>query len=238
MMQYKQVWALAIIVGIIGLLVGQYVIEPTPQSPLTQGVVMPLMYGPDTTSQYHIPFKVAAMSPSDLEIVSYLTLQHLDIPYMNDVEKYVYHKALTTACIKSGITDPCLFYAQGIVESALNPRATGALGEIGIHQLRESTAWEVVDMLEWDREKLNESSFRKIEINVNLAAAYLAHLLDKHGDIERALSAYNGRSPEPSAYSKKVLTLRNKILEEINVRKSDLASEEVNGSTDSVGDTG
>jgi membrane-bound lytic murein transglycosylase B len=84
-------------------------------------------------------------------------------------------------------------------ESAGNPNARGAAGEIGLTQIMPSTAkglgYSPAEL--WDP-----------QTNVNAGAGYLAGLYQKYGSWTAALSAYNSGSPSSSAgqsYAARVL---------------------------------
>ncbi|MCC7441054.1 MAG: lytic transglycosylase domain-containing protein [Bdellovibrionales bacterium] len=111
--------------------------------------------------------------------------------------------------------DPIFIMAVIDGESAFRPDAKGPVGEVGMMQLRESTA-------KWIAERYHmpwrgKESLRDPVVNIQLGAAYLAHLRTKFDDHGRLyLSAYNmgpknvnralDRKIWPKDYSKHVMS--------------------------------
>lgn len=202
---------------ILGTVIGSLLPSPT--------IDEEIPYGPDTTNVFHVKITELNATVADIEIISYLALKYLEIPHMNDIEQYVYHKSIVATCRAANINDPLLFYAIGICESALNPRAIGRYrdgrrsGAYGIHQVKMIAAEAVFETMGWDFSEFKKDDLKKIPTNVRMSGLYLASLIYEHGDLERALSVYNGRIPEASKYSQKILNMRNKLKEEINIKK-------------------
>jgi len=76
--------------------------------------------------------------------------------------------------------DPRLVQAVVQVESGYNPRALSNKGAMGLMQLMPGTAAELAVENPWD-----------IEQNLRGGTSYLRRMLDRFGDLELALAAYN-----------------------------------------------
>ena len=76
--------------------------------------------------------------------------------------------------------DPRLVQAVVQVESGYNPRALSNKGAIGLMQLMPGTAAQLAVDDPWD-----------IEQNLRGGTSYLRQMLDRFGDLELALAAYN-----------------------------------------------
>lgn len=85
--------------------------------------------------------------------------------------------------------DPQLVAAVIYQESKFEPDAVSASGAVGLMQLLPSTGQGIADRTggnSWTPGDLLDP-----ELNVRYGAWYLRHLLDKYGDEELALAAYN-----------------------------------------------
>ena len=85
--------------------------------------------------------------------------------------------------------DENLVYALIKAESNFNANAESGKGAIGLMQLMESTAQDVckkTDLNEDVKDKLLEP-----EININIGTKYLSILIQKYGNVEVAITAYN-----------------------------------------------
>jgi soluble lytic murein transglycosylase len=85
--------------------------------------------------------------------------------------------------------DPALLAAVIYQESRFRPNAVSAAGAVGLMQLLPSTARGIA-------QRTGGSGFRDSdlyvpELNIRYGAWYLRHLLDKYGDEQTALAAYN-----------------------------------------------
>ncbi len=112
--------------------------------------------------------------------------------------------------------DPALLAAVIYQESKFDADARSRSGAIGLMQLLPSTAKGIALRTGGDRFRIRD--LYDPEINVRYGSWYLRHLLNKYGDVERALAAYNGgqgnvdrgiRYPETEAYVDHVLELRD-----------------------------
>lgn len=75
------------------------------------------------------------------------------------------------------------------VESSGNPRATSRVGALGLMQLRPNTAAAMAQELglPWD----GPESLFDPNLNVRLGVFYLSRLVERFGDLDVALAAYN-----------------------------------------------
>ena len=88
--------------------------------------------------------------------------------------------------------DENLVYALIKAESNFNANAESGKGAIGLMQLMESTAQDVCKKT--DLNISNEDVKDKLlepEININIGTKYLSILIQKYGNVEIAIAAYN-----------------------------------------------
>jgi soluble lytic murein transglycosylase len=85
--------------------------------------------------------------------------------------------------------EPALLAAVIYVESKFHAHAKSSSGAIGLMQLLPSTAHGIA--LHTGGSKFQTGDLYNPEINVRYGAWYLRHLLDKYGDEQEALAAYN-----------------------------------------------
>ena len=85
--------------------------------------------------------------------------------------------------------DPALVAAVIYQESKFRPSARSRSGAIGLMQLQPSTAEGIAIRTGGTRFRVDD--LYQPEINVRYGAWYLRHLLDKYGDEQTALAAYN-----------------------------------------------
>jgi soluble lytic murein transglycosylase len=85
--------------------------------------------------------------------------------------------------------EPRLILGLIHVESSGNPRAVSKVGALGLMQLRPDTAVAMAEELgiEWD----GPESLFDPNLNVRLGVRYLARMIDRFGDLDVALAAYN-----------------------------------------------
>ncbi len=85
--------------------------------------------------------------------------------------------------------EPRLILGLIHVESSGNPRAVSRVGALGLMQLRPKTAAAMAQELAipWEG---SESLFDP-DLNVRLGVYYLTQLIDRFGDLDTALAAYN-----------------------------------------------
>ena len=102
--------------------------------------------------------------------------------YVEQVEKYS----------KEYQVDTNLVYAVIKAESNFKPNAKSNKNAIGLMQLMEDTAKDLlkrVDLKITDEELKNK--LYDVDININLGTKYLSILLERYGNIEIAVTAYN-----------------------------------------------
>jgi soluble lytic murein transglycosylase len=116
--------------------------------------------------------------------------------------------------------DPDLIGAVIYAESRYDPNAVSPRGALGLMQIMPETGVWIAQQL-----GLPDSADLDLfdaELNIRFGAWYLRHLLDRFGDLEAALEAYNagpsnvaawlaegtGPYPETSAFTRRVLTAR------------------------------
>jgi soluble lytic murein transglycosylase len=85
--------------------------------------------------------------------------------------------------------DPALLAAVIYQESKFRAHARSSSGAIGLMQLLPSTAKGIAVHTGGSRFKV--SDLDNPEINVRYGAWYLRHLIDRYGDVDTALAAYN-----------------------------------------------
>lgn len=85
--------------------------------------------------------------------------------------------------------DPQLVAAVIYQESKFDADAVSSSGAVGLMQLLPETGQGIADRTGGDNWKPDD--LRNPELNIRYGAWYLRHLLDKYGDEELALAAYN-----------------------------------------------
>jgi soluble lytic murein transglycosylase len=85
--------------------------------------------------------------------------------------------------------DPALLAAVIYQESKFNAHARSSSGAIGLMQLLPSTAQGIA--VHTGGSRFEVSDLDNPEINVRYGAWYLRHLIDRYGDVDTALAAYN-----------------------------------------------
>ena len=90
---------------------------------------------------------------------------------------------------RRGQIDPRLILGLIQVESSGNPRAISKVGAMGLMLLRPKTAAAMAreSAIPWE----GPESLFEPNLNVQLGVRYLALLIDRFGDIDTALAAYN-----------------------------------------------
>jgi len=105
-------------------------------------------------------------------------------------QRYPFHyRAIVRGHARNYRLQPALLAAVIYAESKFRADATSKSGAIGLMQLLPSTAHGIA--LHTGGSKFETADLYDPEINVRYGAWYLRHLLDKYGDEERALAAYN-----------------------------------------------
>ena len=108
------------------------------------------------------------------------------IIYKKDYKEYVQKYA------QEYNVDENLIYALIKAESNFNSNAKSSKDAIGLMQLMESTAQDVCKKtdLQISSDELSEKLLEP-DININIGTKYLSILIQKHGNIEIAITAYN-----------------------------------------------
>lgn len=81
-----------------------------------------------------------------------------------------------------------LIYAMIKAESNFKADAISNKEAIGLMQLLESTAYEVAEEIE---QEITKEDILNPETNIHLGTKYISNLLNKYGNIELAVAAYN-----------------------------------------------
>jgi soluble lytic murein transglycosylase len=111
--------------------------------------------------------------------------------------------------------EPALLAAVIYQESRFNARAESESGAIGLMQLLPETAKGIA--VRTGGSRFEVADLYDPEINVRYGSWYLRHLLNKYGEVNKALAAYNGgqgnvdrgiQYDETRAYVERVLELR------------------------------
>lgn len=117
----------------------------------------------------------------------------LDVP--KQIQKIIYKKEYVEEVEKYSQeyqVDANLVYAVIKAESNFRPNAKSSKNAIGLMQLIEVTAKDILKMVDLKiadnelKDKLYEP-----DININLGTKYLAVLLERYGNVEIAVTAYN-----------------------------------------------
>ncbi len=89
--------------------------------------------------------------------------------------------------------DENLVYAVIKAESNFNPKAQSNKSAIGLMQLLESTAMDIMKVIKYDNKMKNSINdlLLDAETNINFGTKYLSILIDKYENIEIAVTAYN-----------------------------------------------
>lgn len=117
----------------------------------------------------------------------------IDIP--SRIQKIIYKKEYTEYVSKYSQeynVDENLVYAVIKAESNFEPNAKSSKDAIGLMQLMESTAKDIIKKVDLQisdvelAEKLQDA-----DININLGTKYLSILLERYNNVEIAITAYN-----------------------------------------------
>lgn len=116
-----------------------------------------------------------------------------DIP--QKIQKLIYTKEYTEQVEKYSKeynVDTNLVYAVIKAESNFKPNAKSNKNAIGLMQLMEDTAKDLVKRvdLKISNEELKDKLY-DVDININLGTKYLSILLERYGNVEIAVTAYN-----------------------------------------------
>lgn len=122
-----------------------------------------------------------------------MVIAFLNIP--NRIQKIIYKKdyaEYVQKYSKEYNVDENLVYALIKAESNFNTNAKSSKNAIGLMQLMESTAQEICEKmnLQISSEELTQKLLEP-DININIGTKYLSILIEKYGNIEIAIIAYN-----------------------------------------------
>ena len=119
----------------------------------------------------------------------------LSILMRNNILKLIYKKEYSeyvSKYSKEYNVNENLIYSIIKAESNFNERATSNKGAKGLMQLMEVTAKDTSKKINLNisSEELDEKLFDK-DMNINLGTKYISVLIEKYGNIEIAITAYN-----------------------------------------------
>ena len=159
---------------------------------------VPLGMREQTEGERKEKFKIVIIDKKKLIIlliilITCIIIAILDIPMK--IQRIIYKKEYSEYVVKYSNqydVDENLVYAVIKAESNFNPNAKSSKNAIGLMQLMESTAKDIVKKVEIQisDEELIEK-LQDAEININLGTKYLATLIEKYKNIEIAVTAYN-----------------------------------------------
>ena len=116
-----------------------------------------------------------------------------DIP--QKIQKLIYTKEYTEQVEKYSKeynVDTNLVYAVIKAESNFKPNAKSNKNAIGLMQLMEDTAKDLVKRVDLKiKEEEIKGKLYDVDININLGTKYLSILLERYGNVEIAVTAYN-----------------------------------------------
>lgn len=126
-------------------------------------------------------------------LITCIVITIIDIPMR--IQKIIYKKEYSEYVVKYSNqydVDENLVYAVIKAESNFNPNAKSSKNAIGLMQLMESTAKDIVKKVEIQisDEELIEK-LQDADININIGTKYLSTLIEKYQNIEIAVTAYN-----------------------------------------------
>lgn len=111
------------------------------------------------------------------------------------IQKIIYTKEYTEQVEKYSKeynVDTNLVYAVIKAESNFKPNAKSNKNAIGLMQLMEDTAKDLVKRVDLKiKEEEIKGKLYDVDININLGTKYLSILLERYGNIEIAVTAYN-----------------------------------------------
>lgn len=109
--------------------------------------------------------------------------------FVQKVHYPLHYDAIVRGHARNYHLDPALLAAVIYQESKFDPHVRSKSGAIGLMQLLPSTAKGIA--IHTGGSKFRTSDLDDPEINVRYGSWYLRHLLDKYGDEQTALAAYN-----------------------------------------------
>ncbi len=117
----------------------------------------------------------------------------IDIP--TKIQKILYKKEYSeyvSKYSKEYKVDENLIYAVIKAESNFNKSAKSNKGAIGVMQIMKETAKDIAKKINMQIEESNiEDKLLEADTNINLGTKYISILIEKYGNIEVAIAAYN-----------------------------------------------
>lgn len=153
---------------------------------------------------------------------AFLYLQHAEPAWWARLWYPLRYEQIVRGHARNYRLDPALLAAVIEQESKFDSSARSSTGAVGLMQLQPATAEGIAVRTGGSRFRV--SDLYDPEINVRYGAWYLRHLLDKYGDEQTALAAYNAgqenvdrwrrehrgvQFPETRAYVKRVERLKS-----------------------------
>lgn len=134
--------------------------------------------------------KLVAMSVLGLTVIGVLIFVQHDQPAWFQRLRYPLHyRTIVRTHARNYHLQPALLAAVIYQESKFHPDARSSSGAIGLMQLQPATAEGIAIHTGGSRFRVDD--LYDPEINIRYGSWYLRHLLDKYGDLETALAAYN-----------------------------------------------
>lgn len=122
-----------------------------------------------------------------------MIIAFIDIPMK--IQKIIYKKEYIEYVSKYSTqynVDENLVYAVIKAESNFNPNAKSSKNAIGLMQLLESTAKDIVRRVDIQiKDEEFKEKLEDVDININLGTKYLSILIERYQNIEIAITAYN-----------------------------------------------
>jgi soluble lytic murein transglycosylase len=109
--------------------------------------------------------------------------------FVQKIRYPLHYAAIVRGHARNYHLDPALLAAVIYQESKFDAHARSSSGAIGLMQLLPSTAQGIA--IHTGGSKFRTSDLDDPEINIRYGSWYLRHLLDKYGDEQTALAAYN-----------------------------------------------
>lgn len=127
--------------------------------------------------------------------ISVICIIILSLDISTKIQKIIYKKQYTEEVSKYSKEyniDENLVYAVIKAESNFNAEAKSSKNAIGLMQLMEATAKDIIKRvdLQISDDELQEK-LKNVDININLGTKYLSMLLEKYKNVEIAITAYN-----------------------------------------------
>jgi soluble lytic murein transglycosylase len=119
----------------------------------------------------------------------FLLLQATQPPWWERLRYPLSYASIVRGHARNYRLDPALLAAVIYTESKFHADARSSSGAVGLMQLLPSTAEGIAEHTGGTAFRV--SDLTNPEINVRYGSWYLRHLIDKYGDVQTALAAYN-----------------------------------------------